>query len=169
MNNVNNNRLRLTWAFLISLFFCTGCRDPLPDDNLEPNDTLEQATELTRQTPVEARSHQDNPDVFKIEVGDDEVLTFDLESLDGENCPGFTITHSNDQVLYADAGARCRRVGPPKTHDSSVEFEILRDYGYQFRIPMTIPGYYYLTIIEGSNADNMFRYHWDYRLVVMVE
>lgn len=139
------------------------------DDDLEPNDTLEQATELTEQTPVEARSHQGNPDVFKIEVGDNEVLTFDLKSLGGENCPAFTITHSNDQVLYADARASCSRVGPPKTHDSSVVFEIFRDDGYQFRIQETISGYYYLTIIEGSAADNIFSFNWDYRLVAVIE
>jgi len=158
----------LSWAILLTILSCTGCVEQRPDDALEPNDTLEDATEITIGIPIEARANQGNSDVFKIEVDADEILSIDLVSLGKENCPGFTLIDPSAQVLFKDASARCRRIGQPEIHDAAVEFQINGE-DYFFQTETTVSGYYYFTITEGRDADNILSYSWDYRLTVTVE
>ncbi len=140
-----------------------------PDDSLEPNDTLAQATELIMGVPIEARANQSNPDVFKIEVTENRTLTFELESLGLEVCPKFILTGPKG-VLYADAlPTSCSRIGLPDIHEEDVDFEIIERFGYLLRTKAKVAGTYYLTIIEGSHADNIFPYSWDYRLTAITD
>jgi len=78
-----------------SLLFCTGCVEQLSDDALEPNDTIEDATEITAVIPIDARENQENSDVFKFEVDAEKILTIDVVSRGKDNCPGFSLIDSN--------------------------------------------------------------------------
>jgi len=157
-----------SWAILLTFLSCTGCVDQLSDDALEPNDTIEDATEITAGIPIDARANQGNSDVFKFEVDAEEILSIDVVSRGKDNCPGFSLIDSNELVLFKDARARCLRIGQPDIHDPTVEFQI-NDEDYFFQTKTTTSGYYYFTITEGRDADNIFPYSWDYRLTVTLE
>ncbi len=161
-----SNQLFLVLIF--SLILLSSC-NRRPDDALEPNDTPAQATAITVGVSIEARANQSNPDVFKIDVAENQTLTFELESLGLEECPKFILTGPNG-VLYADAlPTSCHRMVSPDIHEEDVDFEVIERFGYRLRTKAKVAGIYYLTIIEGSQADNIFPFSWDYRLKAIVE
>ena len=89
--------------------------------------------------------------------------------MDSEECPKFTLT-GPDGVLYADAfPTSCHRIATPDVHEEGVDFETLENFGYRLRIKAKVAGIYYLTVIEGHQADNIFPFSWDYRLTATIE
>lgn len=156
-------------GLLLGLTLATAACLPRPDDRLEPNDSRGEAVTLQPGVAVEARANQGDPDVFKVAAGRGRTLNFELQSLGLEDCPAFRLEGPGGRVLYADGRARCRRMGKPAVQQPQVTFEIVAGFGYRLRALTPAAGDYYFTVIEGSDADNIFSYSWDYRLTVSIE
>ncbi len=153
-------------AAVVLALLASGCLRP--DDLLEPNNNVALATALQVGQIVEARANQGDPDVYKIAARRGQSLHFKLQSRGLEECPGFRLEDPRNQVLFKTQ-ARCRRVGhqaPEKA--AGVTWQTGADFGYRLSTTAEIDGFYYLIILEGSDADNLFPYSWDYRLVVDV-
>jgi hypothetical protein len=146
-----------------------GCRPSArPDDVLEPNDDFEHATKLAADQAVTARANQNNDDYFAIDVAAGQKIIFRLQSLGLEDRPVFTVFSPVKEVLYKD---RDDFSGPRQTesHTEGVTSEDIKDFGYELRIPAKISGTYYLLIRERPQADNIFPFSWDYRLIATIE
>jgi len=155
--------LRLAALALPAVAACPGAR---PDDDLEPNDSFEQATRLTLGSPVEARANQDDPDVFVVTAGGG-LLGFYLDDRGLENCPVFQVHDA----------ARVELVGQDPTHNCGPDgtrlaggatFAAGADGGYLISVPVAATADVYLTILEDSEADNLAPFSWDYRLTATV-
>ena len=80
LGNQHTYATQLILSLIVSFLLLSSC-NKRPDNPLEPNDTPAQATELIVGVAIEARANQGNPDVFKIDVAENQTLTFELESL----------------------------------------------------------------------------------------
>ncbi len=152
---------------LLALFL-SGCPGFLrPEDSLEPNDTMEAATELEIGLPVNARAVQGNPDVFRLAANPGELLIFTLESRGEEDCAAFTVTGPGDTELFADQHSFCgdRSFDPPIAVDGAALNTGL-DGAYVLSVPANETGDYFLTINELGEVDNFFDFSWLYRLTV---
>lgn len=146
-----------------------GC--PRPDDALEPNNTIASATPLTAGVPVTARVLQSTNDVFSIEASAGQVVLFRMESLGPEVCPLFTATGPDGTVLYQEPATLCRGFGTvePETQVAGSSLTIVPNLAFELRVPVDTSGLYFITITEGSQADNIFRFSWDYRLTATLD
>lgn len=157
------NRRRCFWPLLIAAAV-SGCW-ARPDDALEPNDSAAQATPLEPGVALSARANQGNPDVFAVRAEAGRTLLITLESLGLEECPAFRLDDPHGRTLYADAYARCRRVGGPAVQQAGVTFEHAPGV-YRLRVAETTAGTYLLQVLEGGDADNLSPYSWDFRVRV---
>jgi hypothetical protein len=153
-----------------SLAGACSCNEPRPDDGLEPNDDFEHATRLTPGMPIEGRANQDDPDVFAVEAGPDEVLLFVLEDRGYENCPTFLLHDpAGHELLGQDLASNCGVSLAETRLEPGVELRELDDGGYEIQAPAVAAGDYFLTITEDGEADNIAPFSWDYRVTVTVE
>ena len=154
---------RTTLSSLLGLVLLAGCPGPREDDALEPNDNFEQATRIELGEAVEGRANQDNPDVFVVAVEAGVSLEFSLEDRGLENCPSFQVHDPNElELLGQDPSSDCL---PDETRTvEGASFEETGEGGYRIVVSAELAGDYYLTIIEGSEADNIAPFGWDYRL-----
>lgn len=146
-----------------------GC--PRPDDLFEPNDTFATATPLEPGVPITASVAQSTTDVFAIEATAGQTVVFRIESLDFEVCPLFSATGPDGTVLYEEPLTRCRRFDPvePTVQVGGSSLTIIRDEAFELRVPAASDGPYFITILEGGEADNIFDFNWAYRLTATVE
>jgi hypothetical protein len=160
-----------TIGFIALIGLClaiAGC-PRVDDDALEPNDSPDQATMLSLDTPLTARAVQDNPDVFAIDiqVGGGTTLSelqFEFETLGGDECATFAVTAPDGVTLYRDTNPFCSRAfyNPEKVPAAMLDFR--PGEGYTLTVPAQISGRYALTVNENGQVDNVFDYFWDYRL-----
>lgn len=152
---------------LLALPLCGCPRFPRPEDNLEPNNTRETATELEAGVPVEARAVQGNTDVFRFAAGPGELLIFTLESLGEDDCAAFTVTGPDDTELFADQHFFCgdRGTEPPFAVDGA-ELNTGTQGRYVLSVPAEVGGDYFLAINELGEVDNFFDFSWLYSLTV---
>ena len=160
------------WVSLIAagslgliLYGCPGF--PRLEDYLEPNDTIETATQLMLGVPITARVVQGNTDVFTISAGPNETLAFALESLGEEDCAAFNVTGPDSVVLFADQHFFCgdRDFTSPFAVEGA-ELATETQGGYVLSVPADAAGDYYLTINELGEVDNFFDFSWSYHLAV---
>jgi len=146
-----------------------GC--PRPDDAFEPNDTIATATVLTLDEALVGVASQFNNDVFSVEVSAGDALLFKVESLDHDVCPLFTLSAPDETVLYAEPSVFCRNFEEvvPETQVGDASLTILPDQAFEIRVTAEQDGPYYLTIFEGSHADNLFTFSWNYQITASVE
>ncbi len=150
---------------LLALPMCGCPRFPRPEDNLEPNNTTETATELEAGGPVDARVVQGNLDVFKVTAGPGEVLIFTLESQGEEDCAAFTVTGPDENELYADQHFFCggRDFDAPVAVEGA-SLDMSAEGIYVLSVPANVAGDYFLSIKELGQVDNIFDFSWLYRL-----
>jgi glycine cleavage system aminomethyltransferase T len=155
----------------LSLFGTLGCNCfARPDDTLEPNDDLAHAIVLSAGQVVTARANQWNADVFVFSSEEGRTIVFSMQSLGGEDCAAFTVTGPEGEVLYQDSGSFCSSKGEyPAVKAEGVEFKAVEDSGYEIIVPTSTAGNYYLRIYEQGQADNIFPFSWDYRLMATIE
>ncbi len=163
----NYSRPCLIGIAILSVCLLGGCPPP-EDDSLEPNDSRIAATPLALDVPVTARGVQGNPDVFAISVESGGALVFTVEDLDGQNCPGFTVTFSDGTVLYADGLFSCSPFRSPTVQVARAALVTTADGVYRLTVPADWAGTYYLEIQELPYADNLVPNGWDYRLTATV-
>ncbi|MEM7201936.1 MAG: hypothetical protein AAF628_16840 [Planctomycetota bacterium] len=150
----------------VTLLALAGCTTR-PDDAYEPNDDPAQATVLELGAAIQARANQGNPDYFAVVAEAGTRLRLELRDLGLEDCPAFTLIDPAGAVLFKDGRARCRRIGAPEVHDPRVSFEIEAGVAYRFALPVETSGVHVLRIDEGSNADNIAPYSWDYEILAL--
>ena len=148
---------------------CDGC--PRPEDDLEPNDTLDEATRLEHAVPVEGRVVQDNADVFAFESDtqyiDQWTLVPRMHGMD-ENCVTFTMHAPDRTLLFEESFFECpgRTVGDADSQNG-VTLRVRADGAYDLYVDVAVVGQrgdYYLTLIELAQSDNAFAFSWDYEL-----
>ena len=146
-----------------------GC--PRPDDSFEPNDTLATATPLEPGVPITASVAQSTQDVFAIEASVGQTVLFRIESLEFEVCPLFSAAGPDGTILYEEPLTRCRHFDPiePTVQVEGSSLTIIRDEAFELRVPATSDGLYFITILEGGEADNIFDFNWSYRLTATFE
>lgn len=152
----------------------TGCSHLFArsDDALEPNDDTAHATPLTAGQSVKGRANQGNADVFSLQAAEGNRLVFRLESLGLEDCPAFTVTGPDGQVLYRDQTYRCHNGHQGQPAERVAGAEVTRTQspsGYEVRAPAARAGTHFLTIHEQGEADNVAPYSWDYQLTAQLE
>jgi hypothetical protein len=160
------------WWIALTLFLMAGCvGGARPDDALEPNDDLPQATVLTLGQPVEGRANQGDPDMFSIELPAGGTLVFHLEHRGLENCPSFAVTGPDGQLLHDDGRFPCANRPPPQVRAPGVELEFIGGHAkdYALRVPVGQAGRYVLSIHEQGATDNHAPFSWDYRLTAHLE
>jgi hypothetical protein len=171
--------LRTWWLGPLAMaVLAAGCSRLLArsEDSFEPNDTFDRATLLTADQPVQARANQGNLDIFSFQVADAGTrLLFRLESLGLEDCPAFTVTAPDAQVLYRDETFRCsggrnsKHQPAERVEGATLTLTSSPGPAYELRVPAARAGTHFLTIDEQGEADNMFPLGWDYRLTATIE
>ncbi|UCF34324.1 MAG: hypothetical protein JSV78_03280 [Phycisphaerales bacterium] len=159
----------LLMTLVVFMLLAGGCRTTRPDDALEPNNDFQTATRLTSGQPVDGRANEGNPDVFAIDATAGQNISYRLEDRGLEDCAAFTVTGPGNVILYRDGHFFCGRGPAPETIADGVTFNEVPDFGYELRVPAATAGTYFLTIEELGQADNLFKYSWDYRLTAVVE
>ena len=158
----------LSAALIVGLCSCSRC--PRPEDDLEPNDTFEEATPLTEGEPVEGRVVEDNLDVFSFAVDAAGTLRYTLESrAEDEHCATFVVTGPADVTLFDEDYFECPPFQRVETHASGATLTSDLAGDYVLLVPAATTGTYYLTLEELAQSDNQFAFSWDYRLVVTTE
>lgn len=147
----------------------SGCRFPRDDDELEDNDTLETATVLVANTPIEARCNQGDKDVFRFDCPRTGTLVFRIEHRGLEELPSFTVTAPDGRDVYRDGSFITRRRARPELIEPRARMDESTDGIYQIRVAPAEPGPWFLTIEEMGAADNHFLFAWDYRVSASVE
>ncbi len=146
---------------LVGLLLTAGCPQPR-DDGFEPNDSPETATVLQLNDPIQARTVQDNPDVYAVEAPAGS-LVFRLDTIEGQVCPAFTVTAPDGTILFRDTHRFCSRTGSTPDAIPGVQFGV-DDAGYTLRVPAQTAGRYVLTVRELGYADNIIDTFWEYTL-----
>jgi hypothetical protein len=156
------------YAMVLALaFVLASCRSMLArgEDAFEDNDSLERATALAFDTPIEGEAHEEDPDVFSVELAAAGELVWTLESLGHEDCAALAVFAPGGEVLYRDARSRCGHGGRPSASTSSVTIERRGTIDY-VTVRADRTGRYGLEILELGQADNELPFSWSYRLRV---
>ena len=161
------NRLPVVTVSALAGLCVGGC--PRPEDGLEPNNSFETATTLIPDVLVEGRVGQGNPDVFAVASTAGQTIVFDLTNLGGEDCAAFTVTAPDATVLYDDGNITCDPFRVPQIQVPGASLQRRGEAGYVLRVPAERQGTYFLTLTERGQADNIFTFSWDYRLVAGLE
>ncbi len=156
-------------ALPLATLLLTGCVHARDDDALEPNDDFAEATRLSPGDAIEGRANQGNPDVFVVAAGPDQSLVFALADLQYENCPAFRV-HGPDgrELLGQDPSSNCSVPASETRQEPGVVLRELENGDREIEIPAAVEGDYFLTIIEGSEADNIAPFSWDYRVTAIL-
>lgn len=162
---VHDAATRRRLALPLATLLLTGCVHARDDDALEPNDDFAKATRLSPGDAVEGRANQSNPDVFVVAAGPDQLLVFALEDLQYEKCPAFRVHGPGGrELLGQDPSSNCSVPASETRLEPGVVLREQDNGDYEIEIPATVAGDYFLTIIEGSEADNIAPFSWDYRV-----
>lgn len=157
------------WLLAATLAGGCSCGEPRADDALEPNDEFAEATPLTPGVAIEGRANQDDPDVFVIEAGPDQVITFSLVHRGLENCPTFQVHGPGAvELVGQDPADDCGVSADATRLVPGAAVRALADGGHEIEAPAAAAGAYYLTIVEDGEADNIAPFSWDYRLTATI-
>jgi hypothetical protein len=147
-----------------------GCRSACArdDDGLEDNDTFQQATKLEVDKPIDGRANEDDPDVFVVDAPEGKTLTFALTSRGlEEGYADFCLFYGDEQALLFD-GSRWHDCAPEGTQRATDIATVTQD-GRDFVVATHRPGRYFLSIIQGGEADNQLPFSWDYTIVAHIQ
>lgn len=135
------------------------------DDQLEPNNSFSQATQLTAGAIYHARANQGDADFFRIDITDMIPLNVKISDRGLEHCPTLSV-YSADRTLLHRSKVSCSGA---KIEDEITRTGItLKRVGndYQLTIVPTSSDTYYLSIVEGGQADNVLPFSWDYSVTL---
>ena len=163
----------LSAALLMSsLLFLPACDfffPPAPNDALEPNNSLAEATILEFDTPLKARSVQGDPDVFLVSLEASSTVIFKVATVadDNKGRLSFTVTDA-DGFLFEGRPENCRVARSSENAGVTLSPEAVANACY-LRLSVSKAGTYYLTLIDRGEADNIFPTHWDYQVEAELE
>lgn len=150
-----------------------GCRTVCGDlsDQLEPNDSIGEATPLSYGRSIDAGSHYGNVDFFKIDVAAPATLQIRLDSRDKVARHAMIELRSpSGKLLYTDVCPVDQAGCAPDLEASKVS---LRGddgviVGYVLEVVADELGDYSIQV-QATGSDHVCNYSWEYTLVVTKE